>query len=245
MGGAQAGHPDGMGALGVAVGMLVGLYARDRGAGGQVTLTSMLSTMGHVLSDVLIDYDGVAAPAVTDPDAYGFSALYRLYRASDGWVVLCAPDDESWARLIGALPDGLGLAADDRFADAEGRVRHDEELTAILVDAIAARPAQEWEQDLSRAGVGCAEVAPAQGGLAMGLFLPQGVCDQLGYLTTVSHPIFDEHVRAAELVRLSRSGTTIGAGCTIGQHTDEVLRERLGYSQERIAALRAEGVIGG
>jgi crotonobetainyl-CoA:carnitine CoA-transferase CaiB-like acyl-CoA transferase len=234
-----------MAALGAAVGMLLGLYARDRGAGGQETLTSMLSTMGHVLSDVLIDYEQVSPPPVVDADAYGFSALYRLYRASDGWVVLCAPDDQSWTRLAAALPADLGLADGERFRARTDRTGHDDELAAILTKAFEARPAREWEQLLSDAGVGCAEVAPMQGGLGMGLFAPGGVGDQLGFLTTVKHPIFDEHIRSTELVRLSRGRSTLGAGCRIGQHTDEILRDRLGFDEDRISRLRAAGVIGG
>ena len=244
MGGAPPGHPDGMAALGAAVGMLLGLYARDRGAGGQVTMTSMLSTMGHVLSDVLIDYDGAPAPVTTDPDGYGFSALYRLYRASDGWIVLCAPWPEDWTKLTGALPDQLGLTADPRFGDPASRHEHDGELAATLAEAFEAATAAEWERALSEAGVGCAEVAPMQGGLAMGLFLPGGVCDQLGYLTTVEHPIFEEHIRSTELVRLSRGRSRLEAGCLIGQHTDEVLRDVLGYDDETIDLLRSSRVIG-
>ncbi len=242
MGGAPPGHPDGMAALGAAVGMLLGLYARDRGAGGQVTLTSMLSTMGHVQSDVLIDYDGVPAPRATDADAYGFGPLYRLYRASDSWIVLCAPADTDWARLSEALGHPVSLA---RFAEAAHRARHGSDLADTLSHIFATETAQEWELRLSRAGVGCAEVLPMQGGLAMGLFQKGGVGDQLGLLTSVHHPIFETHIRSTELVKLSRGKGILGAGCTIGQHTDEVLRDVLGYDEARIARLREAGVIGG
>jgi crotonobetainyl-CoA:carnitine CoA-transferase CaiB-like acyl-CoA transferase len=78
----------------------------------------------------------------------------------------------------------------------------------------------------------------------MGLFAEGGVGDQLGMLMTVHHPIFEEHVRTTELVRLSRGTATLGPGCTVGQYTDEVLREMLGYDDARIAQLRADGVIG-
>ena len=244
MGGAPPGHPDGMAALGAAVGLLLGLVARDLGRGGQETLTSMLSTMGHVLSDVLIDYDGAPAPLRPDPDAYGFSALYRLYRASDGWVVLCAPEAESWSRLLSAMPADAGLD-ESRFDDGPSRTEHDDELAAELAKVFETRPAAEWEQELSRAGVGCAEVLPMQGGLAMGLFEEGGVGDQLGLLTKVTHPLFEEHIRSTELVTLSRGGATLGSGSLIGQYTDEVLRDILGYDDERIRSLRDAGVIGG
>jgi crotonobetainyl-CoA:carnitine CoA-transferase CaiB-like acyl-CoA transferase len=243
--GPQPGHPDGMAALAVATAMTLGLYSRDRGAGGQATLTSMFSTMGHVLGDLLVDYDGVAEPPLPDPQHHGFSALYRLYRADDGWIVLCAPEARHWERLTAALGSEGALLADDRFADADGRRAHDDELVAALGKIFESAPAAEWEHRLSAAGLGCAEVAPMQGGLAMGLFAEGGVCDQLGMLTKVSHPIFDEHVRSTQLVTLSRGTATLGPGCTVGQHTDDVLRDILGYDDDRIERLRTDGVIGG
>ncbi|MET0627972.1 MAG: CoA transferase [Acidimicrobiia bacterium] len=250
--GPQPGHPDGMAALAVAAAMTLGLYARDRGHGGQATLTSMFSTMGHALGDVLVEYEGVVDPPVTDPQHYGFSALYRLYRTNDGWIVLCAPGERDWGRLCNALAAGEfdtgefdtgDLVDDERFGDASSRSSHDDELVDVLARVFETASAGDWERRLSAAGIGCAEVAPMQGGLAMGLFADGGVGDQLGMLTTVRHPIFEEHVRTTELVRLSRGTATLGAGCTVGQHTDEVLREMLGYDDARIAQLRADGVI--
>ena len=240
VGGAPAANPDALSALGVAVGVMLGLVARDRGAGGQITMTSMLATMGHVLSDELIEYEGAPAAPRVDPDKLGYSATYRLYRASDDWVVLCAPGEHGWARLAGALE----LDHDDRFATAAGRGQHDAELAALLAERLAERPASDWEEELSKAGVGCAVVAPMAGGFGTGLFEPGGVCDQLGMLSTVGHPIFEELRRSRQLVTLSRGEASLGEGSTIGQHTDEVLRDLLGYDADRIAALRSSGVIG-
>ncbi|MGE0881143.1 MAG: CaiB/BaiF CoA transferase family protein [Acidimicrobiia bacterium] len=233
MWGVAAGHPDGMAAIAVSVGMMLGLVARDRGAGGQVTLTSMLSTMGHLLADSMIEYAGAPSPPVTDDEHYGFSPRYRHYEASDGWIVLCAPTDAEWA----AVAASTGVDAALKYAPAD-------ELVTALSAAFRRRTALEWEIELSAADVGCAAVVPNLGSLGMGLFDPGGVADQLGLLTTVEHPIFDEHVRSTPLVTLSRGESTLGAGCTIGQHTDEVLREYLGYDDARIDELRQSGVIG-
>jgi crotonobetainyl-CoA:carnitine CoA-transferase CaiB-like acyl-CoA transferase len=243
-GGVQSGHPDGMAALAVAVGMSLGLVARDRGAGGQVTMTSMLSTMGHMLSDGLVDYPGATPPPVPDPDQYGYGPLYRLYEAGDGWVVLCAPAEEDWNALVAALPSSAGVAGDARFATVAGRVEHAEALATVLAGVFRSGSAQGWEDRLSAGGVGCAAVVAPGGALAVGMFEPGAVAEQLGLLTTVEHPLFDEHIRTTELVTLSRSGSTLGAGCTVGQHTDAILRD-LGYDTERIAVLRKKGVIGG
>jgi crotonobetainyl-CoA:carnitine CoA-transferase CaiB-like acyl-CoA transferase len=244
LGGVPAGHPDGFAALAVAVGLTLDLYLKDRGLGGQTSLTSMISTMGHVMSDTMIDFDDVPTAPSPDPDQYGFNALYRLYRsAGGGWIVLCAPTDAAWTRLVGVLSQP-SLLDDERFVSAASRAEHDELLVKVLSDVFEHRRAGEWEQVLSAAGVGCAEVAPMTGGLAVGMFDPGGVADQSGWLTTVTHPLFDEHIRTTELVELSRSGATLGVGELIGGHTDSILRE-LGYDDDDITRLRAEGIIGG
>jgi len=56
-------------------------------------------------------------------------------------------------------------------------------------------------------------------------------------------PIFDRHRRLAPLCRFSRSPTKADAGCTIGQHTDAVLRE-IGLDDDHIADLRSRRIIG-
>jgi crotonobetainyl-CoA:carnitine CoA-transferase CaiB-like acyl-CoA transferase len=230
--GAQSGHPDGMAALAVAVAMSLGLVARDLGAGGQEGLTSMISTMGHVLGDVMIEYEGRPDPRWPDRDQLGFHPLYRLYESEDGWLVLCAPSEEAVGRLFAALPELEGCSPDDP------------DLADRLVALFGTRPGIDWEKLLSEAGVGCASVTPQLGGLGAGMLLPGQIGEQLGFMTTVEHPIFGQHLRSTALVRLSRGIETLGAGCTIGQHTDAILHE-LGYDNERIAALRADGVIGG
>jgi crotonobetainyl-CoA:carnitine CoA-transferase CaiB-like acyl-CoA transferase len=242
MWGVQPGNPDGFAALGVAVGMTLGLYARDRGAGGQETMTTMLSTIGHIMGEAVTRYDGSAGPPQPDAQYYGFSALYRLYQASDAWIVLCAADGAEWAPLVAALAEA-GLAGDVRFTSPAGRADHDGELAEVLSRLFASRPAASWEHDLSAAGIGCAEVAPSQGSLCMGLLADGGVGDQLGLLTRVTHPVFDEHQRPAQLVTLSRGTAVLGPGGEIGQHTDEILRQYLGYDEDRIARLRTGGVI--
>jgi crotonobetainyl-CoA:carnitine CoA-transferase CaiB-like acyl-CoA transferase len=221
-----------MAALAVAVGMALELVARDLGGGGQVGLTSMMSTMGHVLGDMMIEYSGRPEPAWPDADQLGYHALYRLYESADGWLVLCAPTEEGWSRLRAALP-----AVADRSMD-------DPDLASALADIFRTRPGEEWERDLSPLRIGCAAVSPQLGGLSAGMFLPGQIGEQLGYIATVEHPIFGEHRRSTALVRLSRGVETLGAGCLIGQHTDAILAE-LGYDEDQIAKLRADGVIGG
>ncbi len=233
------GHSDGFSGLGVAVGLLVALLARERGHGGQLMRTTMLTTMSHALSDDMFDYPGRPQVAVPDPGLHGLHALYRLYETAAGWVFLAAPHEREWRALVGVLGDE-GLAGDERFASVDSRRAEDEALTAILDAAFRARPAAEWESLLTAADVACVEVA--KGPVHAVLMDDDGLGRQLGLVTEVEHRLFDRHTRLTPLWTFSRSTTRAEGAPTIGQQTDAVLRE-LGLSDARIAELRDRGVV--
>jgi crotonobetainyl-CoA:carnitine CoA-transferase CaiB-like acyl-CoA transferase len=236
-----AGGPDGFSAFGVGVAMALGLLARERGAGGQWTLTSMLSTMAHVTSDDMIEYEGRPAVATVDSADLGYNALYRLYETSEGWIVLCITNDREWAALSEILASHVDLAGDSRFATASDRAANDAVLAEVLSNVFRKQTGAEWEKLLTPADVACAEVENSG---AHGIMDEGGLAEQLGMTAVVEHPLFGTHLRATALAALSRSGTDIRPGCLVGQYTDSILHE-LGYSDERIAELRAAEIVGG
>ena len=233
------GHPDGFASLGVATALLLGLVARQRGAGGQAMNTSMLSTTAHALADDMIEYaDRPPAPSAA-PDFYGLSALYRLYETADGWIFLAAPSEREWARFRSAIAGCVDLADHPRFATGEDRRQHDKELAEVLSKVFRQDTARRWEEMLRAADVGCVEVGP--GPYEAWLLDPDGGRAS-GFVTEATHPLIGEHPRLAPLVRFSRSATRADPGCLLGQHTRSVLRE-FGYSDDRIDELVERDII--
>jgi crotonobetainyl-CoA:carnitine CoA-transferase CaiB-like acyl-CoA transferase len=233
------GHADGFSGLGVAIGLLLGLLARERGHGGQAVRTSMLTTMSHVLSDDMFQYENRAAVSSAGPGLYGLHALYRLYPTKEGWVFLAAPEERDWPALVEALHES-GIGADSRFVTVDGRREHDAALAEILTVALATHRADEWEASLTERDVAC--VAVASGPSHAVLMGEDGLGRQLGIVTEVDHAMLDRHTRLTPLISFSRSSTRVLPAPTIGQQTDAVLRE-IGVSDERLAELRVTGVI--
>jgi crotonobetainyl-CoA:carnitine CoA-transferase CaiB-like acyl-CoA transferase len=194
-------------------------------------LTTMLSTLAHTLSEDMIEYDGRAPAPAPDPELYGINARYRLYEAADGWVFLAAPHDEEWARVTRVLGPWVDLPAS----------ASDGALIELLTATFFGRSAQAWEDELTAAGVGCVAVAPAP--VEDRLMTDPGIGRDSGLITEVEHPVVGRHTRLVPPVRFSRSTTVAAPACLVGQHTDTVLKE-LGYADDRIAELRAAGVIG-
>jgi len=231
---------DGIAAHGVGSALLVALYAKRRGA----TLTNVVTTMLGTVQQAMIAYNASYAsrPAETSADDqfFGMSALYRMYRAADGYVFLAAPLPREWPALAKAMSPYVDLHADERFADAESRAQLDDELITALTTVFASKSKLEWEHELSAQDVGCVEVVEANSELV----LQTDPYYEAGYAVDAYSPIFEEHRRLAPLCRFSRSRTRADAGCTIGQHTDAVLRE-IGLDEATIVDLRAKEIVGG
>jgi crotonobetainyl-CoA:carnitine CoA-transferase CaiB-like acyl-CoA transferase len=232
-------QPDGLAAVGVSDALMLGLAARDRGAGGQSIVTSMLTTVAGAMADFVVDRDRDERRLQPDAELRGLHALYRIYDAADGWVFLAAPQEHEWQRLVRALADRVDLAADDRFATAAVRRAHDDELVDVLAGTFAKADPDEWERELLAAGVACVAVSTAP----VEEFLQSDEVGRAsGWVTEVVHPTFDAHLRLAPLVRFSRSATQAKPGVLAGSATDAVLRE-LGYDDVAIADLRARRIV--
>jgi crotonobetainyl-CoA:carnitine CoA-transferase CaiB-like acyl-CoA transferase len=232
---------DGIAAHGVGSALLVALYAKRI---GRRPLSNVVTTMLGTVQQAMITYNASYAsrPAekAADGQFFGMNALYRMYRAADGYVFLAAPLPREWPALTKAMSPYVDLNADERFADADSRVAHDDGLIAALTTVFASKTKLEWEHELSAQDVGCVEVVESNSELV----LQTDPYYEAGYSVRAHSPIFEEHRRLAPLCTFSRSRTRADAGCTIGQHTDAVLRE-IGLDDAAIADLRAGEIVGG
>jgi crotonobetainyl-CoA:carnitine CoA-transferase CaiB-like acyl-CoA transferase len=231
---------DGIAAHGVGSALLVALYAKRIGRPLSNVVTTMLATVQQAMIAYNASYATRPATRPADDQFFGMNALYRMYRAADGYVFLAAPLPREWPALTKAMSPYVDLHADERFADADSRARHDEELIAALTAVFATKTKLEWEHELSAQDVGCVEVVEANSELV----LQTDQYFEAGYSVQAHSPIFEEHRRLAPLCRFSRSRTRADAGCTIGQHTDAVLRE-IGLDEAAIADLRVKKIVRG
>lgn len=138
-------------------GALAALRHRDATGEGQHVEVNLLSS---ALS-ALVNQSGAYALAGAVPQRLGSDHPsifpYGPFPTADGDLVLAVGNDAQFARLCRALeiPDA---SADARFARAADRSRRRDELRPLLVHALAARPAGEWETILAGAGVPCAPI---------------------------------------------------------------------------------------
>ncbi len=218
--------------------ILLALLARERLGIGQAVHVNMLAANLYANADDAVDYAGKPPRPACDPGLHGFSAGYRLYRASEGWLLLAVTSDAEWHRCATVL--GCPAILDDpRFADATGRAEHDLELSGIVEEAIASLPAQEWERRFRAAGLAGVRADVATPGRFFARD-PQVLANE--FTPECTHSRFGTHRRWGPLVRVNGGLGAYGPGVVAGEQTEELLLE-LGYGQEQIRALMADGVV--
>jgi crotonobetainyl-CoA:carnitine CoA-transferase CaiB-like acyl-CoA transferase len=213
--------------------MLLGLLGRARGKQvGELTSTMIATAAVANLQDV-IDYPGRPQIARVDADGYGLDALYRMYRASDGWIFLAARSEHDTAVLFEALSIHDPALADARFSSQSPRIEPDQTLADTLGVLFATRSANDWESELSAKGIGCVQIHEGAPQKLLQVD-PEAAAE---YAATVTSPIFDDHLRPGAAVRFSRSRSGVKGFCLCGENTDDILQE-IGYDLEQIAQLR-------
>jgi crotonobetainyl-CoA:carnitine CoA-transferase CaiB-like acyl-CoA transferase len=161
-----------------------------------------------------------------------------LYPSQDGrWVCLTMPDTDRWWPGLAAI---VGLdPKDPRFDSHEKRCGENRlELIRILEEAFRQQPGHHWKRELTERQLSADVIEefdyPASDPQAFrNRYILELDRPGAGRAKTLGFPIFMSETPAR--LRLS-------APC-LGQHSAEILHELLGYSEERIAALAASGII--
>jgi crotonobetainyl-CoA:carnitine CoA-transferase CaiB-like acyl-CoA transferase len=213
------------------------LFARERGAGGQIVRVPMLdASLAFFWPDGMMAHtmlgDGVAA----GPTLY---ELYRLQPTADGHLIYFAASDAEMHGLFRALghPEWCG---DPRFGTLEGR-RLPENFQALggLLDAAF----RTWEtRELLERLVAEQVAAGAVLSLAEVIDDPQVRHNEA--IFEREHPAAGRMREPRPPARFERTPAEPGRPAPLhGEHTDEILAE-LGIGAEERAELRAAGVLG-
>jgi crotonobetainyl-CoA:carnitine CoA-transferase CaiB-like acyl-CoA transferase len=158
-------------------------------------------------------------------------------QGDDRWVAVVARNDAEWSRLAAVIGQ-THLAQDSRFATVAARKANEDALETIIANWTRHRHADDVERALQAQGIPAYVVVSGADIQSDPQLLARG------HFVRVPDPLLGEDVVESARYQLSDTPARYDRSApTIGRDNDYVLRELLGYSPERIAALIESGAL--
>ncbi|MGC1811314.1 MAG: CoA transferase [Candidatus Binataceae bacterium] len=234
------GIADQMGAVMLAYGILAALVARERyGVGQEVDAShpgSMMTLQGLNVASRTIH----GKEFNRNTRANAFNPLWNHYRcADDKWLCLgMLQPDRYWKDLCTTL-GRVDLIEDPRFAEMRTRGHNAAEVIKIFDGIFATRTRDEWMRALKAGGDFIYTVVNSVSDLPED---PQVKAN--GYVVDYEHPELGATRLLGMPVKLSETpGDPRGHAPELGEHTESIMTDMLGYTWDDIARLRDANVI--
>jgi crotonobetainyl-CoA:carnitine CoA-transferase CaiB-like acyl-CoA transferase len=219
-------------------GVSAALYARLAGhAPGQHIRVSLLETAIALLGYHVPAYTMAGKLPPRDGSGVWHIVPYQAFRTLDGYVLAGATNDAAWQRLCTAI-GATELGANPAYTTSAQRIENREPVIEALSRIFATRETAEWVRLLDAANVPCSPVND----IAQTLAHPQVAAMQM---------VLDVTGRTGRNLRLA--GVPLNLSATpavpggmppaLGEHTDAILKDELGFGDDLISALRKEGAI--
>jgi len=219
------------------IAVLAALHERARSGLGQyidmALLDAQVAWLANVGSNFLVSGERPARYGNAHPNI----VPYEPMPTADGWLAVGVGNDRQWQRLC-ALAGWDDLMADERFASNPQRVEHRDVLVPMLQDRFQSQTTETWRDALVEAGIPCGPINTIDQVFAD----PQVLAREM--MVELPHPLAGSVQLAGSPFKLSRTPVRLEQHPPLlGQHTDEVLTEHLGYSPDQVGRLRDEGIV--
>src|SRR5436190_4244395 len=224
--------------MNAAFAILTALHARGRTGRGQFIDVSMLEGQLSIMTGVFGAYvaDGfVPGPLGT---SYGMLLPYQTFRTKTRDIAIGVGSDKLWRAFCPLL--GLAHLADDaRYVSNKDRNANRESLIDALQRAFLTKTYEEWEAILMPAGIPMGAINTVD------TVVDHPQVAARNAFVECTHPVAGTIRMVGPPVRMSETPGSVRAPAPLlGEHTDEVLRDRLGLSETEIESLRRSGAIG-
>ena len=234
-------HSDAAGGATAAFAILCALRHRKRTGKGQFIDLAQLETVVPHLGEAVMDFTmngRVQEPLGNRHQSMAPHGVYRC-RGEDRWLVIAVASDKEWLALRHAL-DNPPWTNDERFSTTLGRLKHQDELDRYLETWTCCHDNYEAMYILQKEGVAAGPVLDQRDALRDAQLLSRG------FFEVVKHREAGTHLYPGMLWKMSETplGVRKPPPC-LGEHNDYVFKNVIGMSDEEIAELGKEQIVGG
>jgi len=162
---------------------------------------------------------------------------YEVFPSADGHIILAVGNDGQFASFC-AVAGRQELVTDPRFRTNPDRVRNRDTLVPIVQEIVRGHPSRWWIERLEAAGVPCGPINN------MGEVFEDPQVRHRGMRVEIPHPLGVPVPSVANPMRFSETPIAYDRPPPLlGEHTDAVLGEVLGFDSGRMRALRDAGIV--
>jgi formyl-CoA transferase len=227
--------------------LITGMYAsvaicaalahRAKSGKGQHLDLALLDSLVAVLANQGANYLATGKAPERLGNDHPNIAPYQVLKTADGSVIVACGNDNLFRKFC-EVAGKPALADDARFATNGKRVANRAELTRILSEIMLTRSMRDWLDALEAAGVPCGPINTLEQVFAE----PQALAR--GLKLDMPHPTAGKVSLVRSPMRFSETPVQHEVPPpTLGQHTDEVLKDLLKKNPSEIARLRSEGIV--
>jgi crotonobetainyl-CoA:carnitine CoA-transferase CaiB-like acyl-CoA transferase len=213
------------------------LLSRHVSGQGQHIDMALLDVQVATLCNQSQNYLASGKPPGRYGNAHANIVPYQVFSAQDGEFIIACGNDGQFVQLCQAI--GLPqLPLDARFTRNADRVNNRTALVEILAPHFLTDCARHWVNKIHPKGV---PVGPIND-IAAALAEPQVTARNM--LVSIAHPLKPDFVTVGSPLKLSATPVQyLRPAPMLGEHTDQVLGQRLGLDPQQLAALKVRGVI--
>lgn len=219
-----------------ALGLVAALHDASRTGKGRDVEVSLLDTAVSMLTYLAIwNLNKGFAPVRRSGSAHQTLVPVQTFKTSDGYLVVFCAKERFWQNLCEALEISK-MATDERFRNFAQRHKNRDSTVAKLQEIFLSKSTEHW-LDLLRGKVPCAAVNNLQEALSDPWLAERKM------IVETEHPVFKKVKQVASPIRVSDTGFAHQRAPQLGEHTEEILKVRLGLTDAEIGALRGRGVL--
>ena len=230
---------DPVGGLNGVFALMVALHERARSGRGQLIELAQVESLIPFVTDAMLEYQFSGAVPPARGNRHREHAPHGIYLCrDDGWIALACESDDDWQNLARAL--GLERLIDaPRFRTASARKQNEDALDAELSRKTAVLTLDDCVARLRDAGVLAAPVNSAPAVMAD----PQ--IQSRDYFVAIDRAVVGTHLDPGAVARIPDTPLRADAPAPLlGQHNRQVFTGLLGMTDDQIAQLERDGVIG-
>src|SRR3989344_3798844 len=229
---------DSLAAMHSVMGIMMALHHKEKTGKGQVIDAALYESVLAVMENLVTEYDLTGYVRERSGSILPGIAPSNAYPCANGEMILIGGNgDNVYARLTEAMgrPE---LKDDPKFVDHASRGANQHELDEIVSAWPSTFVLTDLLKLLEAKGIPASRVYRAPDMLEDPQFAAREA------IVSVDHPVFGSGRMPNAFPKLSATpGKVRWPGPALGQHTDEVLAARAGCSPQKLAELRAAGVI--